>query len=203
MATLTAIPSSYDSVNNVSQQSTTYPFTNAYSNSSSTSYASLKITSGTSNGYVAYGGFDFSGIPSNATINSVTIKIKSSVSNTSRMTTATAQARKGTTLVGGALDFKNTSASARTITAGTWSRADLDNLNVYITIKRSSTMYTPYAYIYGMDVTVDYTVPEDKLLVKDSGSYKQVTKAYKKINGSWIEQDKKNLFNTTSKYIKL
>ena len=51
--------------------------------------------------------------------------------------------------------------------------------------------YYTYSYIVTGDATIAVTIgasQQPKLYVKESGSWKEVLKAYKKINGSWVEQ---------------
>ena len=74
---------------------------NAYTNTSSTTYAQLNTPTRTTGTYLIYfTGFDFSEIPSDAIVNSVTIKVKCRVNSTSYISSAYVQAYKGTTAVG-------------------------------------------------------------------------------------------------------
>lgn len=62
-------------------------------------------------------------------------------------------------------------------------------------------------YTYTYTVTGDATIAvviggqQPKLYVKLNGVWTQVT-GYKKVNGSWIEQDISTLFDSTKKYVK-
>ena len=55
----------------------------------------------------------------------------------------------------------------------------------------------PAIYIYE-----PYVPSSDKLYVKKSGAWKEVAKAYKKVNGSWVEQsDITTVFQTGTNYV--
>lgn len=53
-------------------------------------------------------------------------------------------------------------------------------------------------------VTYTYSVPSsDTLFFKQSGAWVEVTKAYKKVNGSWVEQsDLTTVFDANTNYVK-
>lgn len=156
MATVTIVPSSYTGLSNISNN-TSYPLTNAYTDTSSTTYARFQTsTSGQYTGVIYYC-FDTSDIPSGATINSVTMKAKWSVSSTNNITAVSVQPASGTTLKGSANTTRTTTATAYTLTAGTWTRDELDDARVYVTFTRSSGGGSRYMYFYGAELTVDYS----------------------------------------------
>ncbi len=157
MATITIVPSSYTGLSNISNN-TSYPLTNAYTNTSSTTYARFQTsTSGQYTGSIYYC-FDTSEIPSGATINSVTMKGKWSVSSTSNITAMSVQASSGTTLKGSANTSRTTTATVYTLSAGTWTRDELDDARIYVTFTRSSGGGSRYVYFYGAELIVDYEV---------------------------------------------
>ena len=84
-----AIPSGYSSTNSsYSSISSSYPITNAYTDTSSTSYAYITCNTGSrASTYVSFT-FDFSSIPSGATITSVSASAKGRVSSTNYISTA-------------------------------------------------------------------------------------------------------------------
>ena len=58
---------------------------------------------------------------------------------------------------------------------------------------------------YGADLTVDYTAggATNQLMIKGAFAWENVSKVYKKVNGSWVEQsDLANLFSTDTNYVK-
>ena len=200
MATLTAIPSNYTSMSNLTANST-YPITRAYTDSASTTYTQLNVSKNKT-GTVYFTGFDFSSIPSGATITSVVIKVRAMVSSTSYITAATVQASKGTTLVGSSTNYRTTTNTLYTLTSGSWSRADLDNLRIYFSATKSNTNSTAYMRIYGMDVTVTYEEPTSQLYLKENGAWVTYSKVYRKENGAWVEKSADSILSTTANYMK-
>ena len=154
MATATLIPSGYTGLTGMTINSS-YPIGNGYANSSSTNYTRFDISTNTI-GYV-YFTFDVSSIPSTATISSVTAQFKARVSNTTRVTNTGAQLYSGTSAKGSSTAFANTTASVRSITAGTWTRSELSNLRLYVTGQGSSSTSSKRIDFYGADITVTYT----------------------------------------------
>lgn len=154
MATATLIPSGYTGLTGMTINSS-YPIGNGYANSSSTNYTRFDISTSTT-GYV-YFTFDTSSIPAGATISSVTAQFKARVSSTTRVTNTGAQLYTNTTAKGSSTAFANTTASVRSITAGTWTRSELSNLRLYITGRGSSSSSSKRIDFYGADITVTYT----------------------------------------------
>lgn len=139
--------------------------TQAYSDSNSTTAARLQVPATYANYiYDAYFYFDstsISEIPNDATINSVTGKVKYKLSSTStgRVASVSAQLYSNTTAKGSPITARSTTTTAYTLTAGTWTRSELDNMRLYIAAKRgTNTSNSAYLYLYGADVTVDYSV---------------------------------------------
>lgn len=152
----TGSPSNYYSIQNP---------TNGYTNTESTSHCSINLTRGASGETHFYYGFDFSSIPANAVINSVTVKTKTYLSNTKSANIASRGQNvcKGTT-PNGTNTTISTTATVRTLDAGTgWTRQDLDTLAIHVYATRpaeASTLTTNYTLrFYGAEVTVEYEVP--------------------------------------------
>lgn len=126
---------------------------------SSYSYAVLSVTKN-STGYADIE-FDCSTIPTNATVTSVTCKLKGRVNNTSRVTAATAQFYVGGTTSGSAVSIRNTSATTVTLlnNVTTLTRANLQNVKIRIDARAANTYNAKEVYVYGADLTVTYTVP--------------------------------------------
>ena len=76
--------------------------------------------------------FEFD-IPEDATIVSVACQVKGHAENTSR-STASLQLYAGSTAKGSVSKFTSTSAQTVTLTTGTWTRAEVDNLKLRFTI---------------------------------------------------------------------
>ena len=140
--------------------SSSYPMTRAYEDSSDTSdYARLSIsTSTTGHVYLLY---DTSEIPANATITSITANARLRISSGSRVTNRICQLYTGTTAKGNSVGFSSTSSGGSVVspTAGSWTRAELNDLRMYIEGTGSSSNQSKYIYIYGTDITVEYSVP--------------------------------------------
>lgn len=89
------------------------------------------------------------------------------------------------------------------------SSANNDTLQFKVNITLNEP-YTPSVY-YGYDITnisADHIIlvtvsggQTNKLYYKANGVWKEVTTAYKKVNGSWVSQDIATLFNSANKYI--
>lgn len=154
--TITLIPSGYTGLTNMTINSS-YAISRGYTDSSSTTYTRFDGTA-SSTGYV-YFTFDTSDIPANATITSITANGKARVSNTTRVSSTVMQLYTNTTAKGSNTAFASTTASVRTITPGTWTRSELNNLRLRIGGTFSSSTPSKRIDFYGADVTVTYTVP--------------------------------------------
>lgn len=176
---ITVVPSGYDSANSsYSSISSSYPITNAYDDSSSTSYAYITCNTGSSaSTYVSFT-FNFSEIPSNATIDSITAKAKVRVSSTSYISTAYLRLYNGTTAMGSNTSARTTTATAYTISSpGSWTRATLDNLELRYTGTRgtNNTNRAAYLYFYGADITVNYSISGIQYTLTATSEINEVT----------------------------
>ena len=135
--------------------------TNGYAESSNTTYATINLTTGSGATTYIYFTFDFSGIPNGATINSVSCSAKAYINttNSSRITTREIQLYSGTTAKGNASTISN-STTAFTMTPGTWTRDELQNVRIRLHGVRgtSNTTSTYYFRFYGATFTVNYSV---------------------------------------------
>lgn len=163
--TLTPVSSGAGTYEFTLNTGTSYVITNAYADSNSTTSARLQVPATyASRKYEAYFYFDsdaLSNIPSNATINSVTGKVKYSLSstNTGRVSTVSVQLYSNTTAKGTAITTMSTAATAYSLTAGTWTYSELQNMRLYVAAQRgTNTSNSAYLYLYGADVTINYTV---------------------------------------------
>ena len=135
--------------------------TNGYTESSSTTYATINLTTGSGATTYIYFTFDFSDIPNGATIDSVSCsaKVYINTTNSSRITTRQIQLYSGTTAKGSASTISN-STSAFTMTPGTWTRDELQNaqIRLYGVRGTSNTTSTYYFRFYGATFTVNYSI---------------------------------------------
>lgn len=161
-------PSGYTGLSNLSTSSS-YPITNGYDGADSSSYARLSLST-SSTGYL-YFTFDTSDIPSGATIDSVACTVKVRVSSTSRVTSTVCQLYTGTTAKGSNSTFASTSSTNTvSLTCGTWTRSELDDLRLRIGGTGSSSSQSKYIYFYGATVTISFTYEETAWTVTASTS---------------------------------
>lgn len=151
------IPSGYVSGSNITT-TTTYPASNGYADTASTTFAQFSLSNG-STGYLYYT-FNIDGIPSNATITNIVGQVKVRVSNTSRVTDTVCQLYAGTTAKGSNVTFASTSTSnVVTLSPGTsWAVSELSNLRLRIGGTGSGGNQTRAIYFYGASITINYSV---------------------------------------------
>ena len=159
MASVTLNPSGYTGSSNMSVSTSTNAISNAYTNTSSTTYAQLTPSSTSTVGYL-YLTFTTNSIPSNAIINSITAQVKIRINNANRVNNCSVQLYTNTTAKGSSTSVTSTSSSnIATLTPGTWTRSELDNLRLRVAGQKASSNNTGYIYVYGANITIDYTVP--------------------------------------------
>lgn len=154
--------------------------TNAQTDTNSTSYATITCKNGSRvSSYVTYT-FSIDDIPNNATITSVTGKIKARVSSTDRIATAVAQFYANTTAKGDTGNFRTTSSSPSPVTisnVGTWTIAELATARVRFTATRgtSNTSRTASMYIYGAELIVSYSISGTEYTITASSTVSGAT----------------------------
>lgn len=196
----------------------------AESPSSSGTSSNMYASSG-STGYAEYT-FDFSAIPSNATIESIEVRCyghrESSTIDSSHVSQCVLY--NGSTAISEEVDFPTTSNSIITLEPNTTvSRSDLDNITIrhfvgyYGGLVLGISFDVTYSTGSGIDhYTYTYTVTGDAVIavvvgggstqalyVKVNGSWVAFSKAYKKVNGAWVQQsDLSTVFNSQTNYVK-
>ena len=167
---------SYGGTNN--GWSTSYPYTNAFANSTSTTYAEINPPSSSmTNPCTERFGFgNFSDIPENAVINSISCTIKICSSNGSGLAIATVQLYSGDVAKGSEIDFHtNTSTTPHQFTnTGSWTREELDNLELRIICKKSGNA-TRYVRFYGADLTITYSYDETQYEITTASQASEIT----------------------------
>ena len=221
--TFSGHPVSYDE-DTAQWYSTSQSINNAYTDSSSTNYFQINLTRG--NGAVTHMAlnFDTSSIPANATIKSITCTAKCYCSNTqaNHVATRDIQLYSGDTAKGTAYSM-TASTTVFTITAGIWTRTELNNAKIVLHCVRGSNSTTSSYYLrfYGATLSIEYEYSDGAtgdtiyvkqngswmeatdVLVKVNGSWQSVSSAYKKVSGTWVEQDDKSaMFDTNAIYKK-
>ena len=173
MATLRLIPSAY-SVSNTTYL-TVADESNMYNNTDNTTYATITNTRSSTTSYYLYiNGFNFSDIPSNATVNSFTVKIKCYESGLSTSSRYYMYLVNGTSTIG---DYASTmpSTSVQTITfdnvSSTWDTISGygSNFGIRLNCRRQSSNTTGYLYVYGAEILVDYTLPDNTVSATITG----------------------------------
>lgn len=182
---------------------------NMYNNIDNETYTTIQHTRATTTVVSVYlRGFNISSIPDNATINSFTIKIKARESQLSTSTSYRPALISGTSMYSSMTSSNVINTSVRTITFSgslTWQQilSAGTNFGIRVRLRRSSTDTAGYVYLYGAEIEVDYDLPQNGgLYLKQNNEYIPVSKVYKKVDGSWIEQENiENLFNSEIIYI--
>ena len=186
--TKTLYPGAYDSGAS-SVQSVTNATNPVGKGSTNTTYATINLVTGSRATTTIYWPFDLSAIPSGAEIDSVSCKVKASVSSTG-VSSASVQLYSGSTSKGSSTSILSTSTSAKTLSVGTWTRSELQNCRLCLKAQRgtSSTSTTRSLLFYGADLTVAYTYKNEKFMLKLGGAWHDVARVFKKVNGIWVEQ---------------
>ena len=188
--------------------------------STSNMYASSGST-----GYAAYS-FDFSDIPSNATIESIEVRCHGHRESSTISSTYVSKCAlyNGSTEASEEVDFPSTSSSIITLTPTTTpTRAQLDNYTVrhfvgyygglvtgisFVVTYSTGTGIDHYTYTFTTDgdtvivVTIG-SARQNALYFKLNGAWTAASKVYKKVNGSWVLQsDLTAVFDSSKKYVK-
>jgi len=189
--------------------------------STSNMYASQSST-----GYAAYS-FDFSSIPSNATIESIEVRCYGHRESSTISSTYVSQCvlYQGSTAISDEVDFPSTSDSMITVTPTDLpTRSELDDVTLrhfvgyYGGLVLGITFEVTYStgtgidhYTYTFTVSSDTTIAvtigssgrTDTAYLKINGSWVAVSKVYKKVSGAWVQQSNlQDVFDTSTKYVK-
>lgn len=215
--TVSAHPTSYDTTNYSYQSiSSSYPIENAYTDFDSTTLCQVNMTTGSQAETYVYLKFDFSSIPLDATILSITAKVKATIGTTSTkyVSQRYVQFYTGTTEKTSAHAMYGVDASDPTVTftstdMGTWTRSELQDVRLKFYAKRgsSSTSTSRNFKIYGATMTVEYMLEEssgtESIYYKENGTWNEAAEVDKKVNGSWVEQtDLSQVIDPTKKLVK-
>lgn len=220
----TLIPNNYTNSN-----FTVSNITNAYTDASSTTYAQLSCSGGKT-GTIYLDLEDFS-LPSGSVLESVTCQatLQYSRNGSSSGFTASCQLYSGSSAKGSATTVvssggSDVSKTTFNLTVGTWTSNELNNARFYLTATNSARSTVRYIYIYGVSFEITYSISgvvytytitnvvgdhtivvsagsSATIYIKQNGTWHAYTKGYKKINGSWVEQDLDTLFNASTNYL--
>ena len=179
---------------------------NAFADADSNDYATLSVPSGGSSCSLSLY-FDTSGVPSGATIVSVSCKatFQYNRNNSSSRFSATCQMYKLITAVGSPVTIVSSGGSnvAKTTftfsDAGTWSSSDLGSATFYVNATNNANSTTRYLYLYGVSFDVTYeidgntyvytisNIAANHTITVTSGASTQTI--YYKENGTWKSAD--------------
>lgn len=209
MASVTLIPTGYDGqLSSYISVDASYPLSNGLTSSSSDTFTVLNMNTGGGAVSKLAVKFDVSKIPTNAKINSISCTIKARISNAvPYVLSGVAQLYCGTAGLSSEIDLGISEDAQSFSDTGRWDRESLNDLILLITCTRGilATSNNHTLSFYGADLTVDYTGGSSGpvLSTKVNGSWVNVSKVYKKLNGIWVEQsDIANLFSTNTNYVK-
>ena len=160
----------------------------------------------TATGWAIYS-FDFSDIPSNATITSMSVKCYGFTESTTHDSTHKANIKlySGSTQKGNEQYFTSTSTQTITLSnTGTWTATELHDATLHFEVAYYgggifgitwSVTYEVSGYIYTISsVAANHTIVVTSsssgtgVYVKVSGTWKEATEIYKKVNGAWVKQ---------------
>lgn len=134
-----------------------------YGGTAGTGYANITLARGAGAETYFYYKFDTSMLPANAEIVSVSIEVKASITTTSSNTVTSRYivATSGTTQKGSTTTI-DSSGSIYTLSSGTWTREELNDVRVFFNaIRGSSNANTSYAFrIYGANLQINYLLEE-------------------------------------------
>ena len=163
--------------------------------------------------------FDLSDVPAGATIQSVSVRVKGHCESTSSSSeVATLQLYSDTTAKGSEAEFTSTSDQTITMTAGTWTAAELQDAILRFTIgyyggavsgAEWSVTYELDGYVYTIaNVTADHALvfsaggSGPSLYVKSGSTWQQVATAYRKVSGTWQQVRLDQAFTSGTKYVR-
>lgn len=180
---------------------------NLYTDTSSTTYATLTNTHQSTSYYYFYlRGFDIGSIPSNAIVNSFTVKLRGRASGAYNSAMYLCH---GTNTIANATATQipnSSSAATRTFAHGSLTWAQIvsygNDFGIRINCRRNAKNTQSYYYIYGAEIIVDYTMPAgNAAYIKTLGQWVAATHVWKKISGAWTEQTiSPEIFDADTKY---
>lgn len=143
--------------------------------------------------------FDFSDIPSGATIESVEVKVGGHAENSTynNVKKCELQLYSSDTAKGEMTHFTSTSKQVLTMIPGDWTWDELQNAQLRVTIGYYGGL------VNGVDFTVTYSEggggdTTTRLRMKVNGTYKKVVRIFQKVDGHYIEVDESALDTSKS-----
>lgn len=175
--------------------------TNAYADDTSDNYASLQVAGGATG--TIYLDMSDLGVPSSATIQSVTAKatVQYNRNNSSSGFSSSVRMYAGNTAKGSATSWvangnTDVAKTTLTLTVGSWTSSEIANARFYLTATNNASSTRRYVYIYGVSFEVTYesdgviyiytisNVTANHTIAVTSATPTNVL--YFKNNGSWV-----------------
>lgn len=156
--TLTKYPSGYDTSHYAYRSIS--DISNAYTSSSSGTIAKIYWVRGSGAQTYMYFTFDLSSIPTNATIDSITLTAKAQLQMANRLSSSGFYVCRGTEAVGTKSSNFSTSVGTYNVDTGTgWTGANIQDLTLKISLVRNSTGTNSdyFCNFYGATLTIKYT----------------------------------------------
>lgn len=197
----TSIPTSFSATSTQYTSGATHGYHG--SNNTSTTDRAYCISRNRTNNYTFYY-FTITGIPTNATITSVSCIFRARVSSPSYP--ASVQLFAGDTAKSNSVSVNKTTTTGDiyTLSGGTWTLNEIQTLNLKITHNASAN--NRWMAFNGADLTVNYECDEGggtKIYTKTSTGWTELQKVFKKVSGSWAEQsDLTNVFESDKIYVR-
>lgn len=206
--------------------------TNAYSDKDSDTYAQLTLAAGGSTGtlYLDFENITIpSGATIKSVTCQATLQF--SRNNSSSGVTSSFQMYAGSTAKGSATNWVTSATDVAkttyTLTVGSWTASEINNARFYLTATNNASGTQRIFYVYGVSFNVTYesdgityvytisnvsadhtivvseaVVSQNKLYVEHNGAVVQIAKAFKKVNGSLVEQtDLTTVFSAGTNYV--
>lgn len=219
--TVSAVPGSYQtggSINGTNYQSTIGKGSDTANRTGNDYFSTSQGGSGST--WIDYY-FDFSDIPTGASILSVSLTVKGHCESTSQSREISrVQAYAGTTAKGTQTNLTDsTTDKVYTVPVGTWTASELHEaklrheIGVYGGLVSGATWTVTYeieGYVYTIsNVVADHTIVvtsggvTQTIFYKNNGVWVAASAAYKKVNGTWVLQnDLSNVFSSGTNYVK-
>lgn len=205
MATIKLIPSSYYVS---SSYLTVADEANMYHDVSNTSYGQITNTRASTSYYYFYlRGFNIGDVPSGATVNSFTVKIRGRASGAYN---ASMYLAHGTTTISNATATQlpnSSTVTTRTFANGSLTWAQIvgygSDFGIRINCRRNAKNTQAWWIVYGAEIDVDYTpAASETMWIKKNGIYVPAQKVFKKVNGAYVEQTNlQQVFDAGTNYV--
>lgn len=204
--TIRLVPSAYTR-SNTSRVTVTNPENMYYNTDHTGAYASIRGRNNTSNVYYAFiHGFNFNDVPTDATINSFAVKIKAyrssnlSTSNLPRLASSPSNNNTISNTVLSSAFTTDTAGEVYTFPNGslTWNQiiGYGSNFSIHITLLSTASNSYPYAYVYGAEIEVNYSLQVTQYSVSISNTASGIT--ISPSSQQWVNEDIDHIITFTN-----